>query len=241
MKSSAASFLFHSAATARLLTFCLLIVAMLAETGCVSQRAYEQARAEADELTRSLNTAREDVRGLGNYIADLEATNRREDAAVTELRAAIQREEETLPILRQRANEKLTLLHTQVANLANQSRLLARQIADAKQESASLKVLVTQYKQEVEEARILPEPALSATSMPPTVPPADAPIPPPVAAPNPVTPPQQMAQVTPVTPAKPPAPSRPVQTPTQAAEESWIDMIMNRFLSLWNWILGLFS
>lgn len=222
---------------------CLLTGIMLSGAGCVSQRAYDRIKAERDELTRSLNAERAGVNELERHIAELQAANRVEDNAATELRAAIEREEEQLPVLRQRAGAQLASLNTQVANLVHQSRMLARQVADARRESGSLKVLVAQYKQEVEEAQSLPElPVSPSPASEPTLtqPVVDQPAPT-MASPAPMTPPQQMAQVTPVTPVKPPASPRPVQTPTETVEESWIDMIMNWLSSVWNWILGLFS
>jgi hypothetical protein len=225
---------------------CLLAGILLVGTGCVSQRAYDQVKAERNDLTRALDAERANVSELDRHIAQLKAANREEDDAATELRTAIQREQERLPLLTQRANAQLVSLQTQVANLVHQSRLLARQVADAKRESSSLKVLVAQYQQEVEEAQSIPEPFAS----PPSPEPASTPAPtqpiiaqptPAVAAPNPVTPPQQMAQVTPVTPVKPPAQPRPVQTPSTPVEESWFDMVINWLSSVWNWIFGLFS
>ena len=246
MNDSAASFTRYLTTAVRVLPCCVFIVAMLAEIGCVSQRAYEQARHEADELNRSLEAARAEVTELGQRIGELETENQEKDTAAAELRASAQSEVEALPVLRRRANEKLTLLHTQVASLVSQSRGLARKIADAKKEHASLKVLVAQYKEEIEDARLLAETAEPEPTMAPPDPPipaaapmAEAQIPPPVASPNPVTtPPQQMAQVTPVTPAKSPPPAPPPSVPE---EESWFDMIMNFFVSIWDWITGLFS
>jgi hypothetical protein len=219
---------------------------MLLETGCVSQRAYEQAKSEAEELNRSLDAARAEVNELGQRIGELENDNTQKNAATGELRESLQREVELLPVLRRRANDKLKLVQAQVASLISQSHGLAKKIADAKQESASLKVLVAQYKEEIEEARLLAETAAPSPSMMPSAPAipaqqAEAPIPPPVAAPNPVTPPQQMAQVTPVTPAKPAAPPRPATPPSPPEEESWFDMIMNWLSSAWDWVTGLFS
>jgi hypothetical protein len=243
MKIPVASFLDTGAAAGRLLGVLVLLLALLAETGCVSQRAYQQARAEADELTRSLHVVRDEVRVLGLHADELQAANREEENATAELRTAIQREEDSLPVLRKRAHEKLALLNVQVAHLVSQSRLLARQIADAKQERASLKVLVAQYKKEAEDAPPLPEPIPATASVEaPSAPvdsQAEAHAPVSVATPAPVPPPQQMAQVTPVTPVKPPGSPHP--TPTEAGGDSLIDTIMTWVLSLWNWILALFS
>lgn len=227
------------------ITACLLIMAVLAASGCVSQRAYEQARAEADELARSLDATRADVQELGQHIAHLQAANEAEDAAATELRTAIQREADMLPLLRQRASERLTLLQAQVVTLVNQSRALTRQVSDAKQEHTNLKALASQYKKEAEEARSMPEPepAPAEVLMPAAEPmlTTAAPTPPPVAAPTPITPPQQMAQVTPVTPVKPQALPRPIQAPPAPVEETWFDMVMGWMIGVWDWIVGLFG
>ena len=68
---------------------------------------------------------------------------------MSELRSAIRREEEQLPILRQRA-EDTRIAKTQVATLMNQSWHLARKIVDIRQESVSLQAKVAQYKEEIE-------------------------------------------------------------------------------------------
>ena len=224
------------------ISVCLIIGAILAASGCVSQRAYEQAKAEAGELARSLDATRADVQALDQHITQLQAANQTEEALATELRTAVQREADMLPILRRQASERLTSLQGQVVTLINQSRKLARQVSDAKREHTNLKALVSQYKHEAEEARSVPEPSVAEVPMPAQAPlVAGEPIPAPVAAPAPITPPQQMAQITPVTPAKPQALPRPVQTPPAPVDESWFDMVMGWFSSVWDWFMGLFG
>jgi hypothetical protein len=75
----------------------VLAVTLLLEVGCVSRHTYDRVKAETLEQTQALEAVREDIRGLEREIAGLQASNRREDAATSELRAAIQREEEQLP------------------------------------------------------------------------------------------------------------------------------------------------
>lgn len=239
MKHSAAS---SSSNSVSGITVCLLIGAVLAASGCVSQRAYEQARAEADELARTLDATRADVQELDHHIARLQAANQTEEALATELRTALQREAEMLPVLRRRASERLVSLQAQVVTLVNQSRTLVRQVSDAKREHGNLKTLVAQYKQEIEQARSVPEPSPAEVPMPVDAPPVVAePLSPPVAAPAPLTPPQQMAQVTPVTPVKPQALPRPIPTPPEPVDETWFDMVMGWIGSVWDWIMGLFG
>jgi hypothetical protein len=224
------------------MTACLLLGAILAASGCVSQRAYEQARAEADELARTLDATRADVQALDQHIAQLQAANQAEDALATELRTALQREADMLPILRRRASERLTALQAQVGTLINQSRTLVRQVSDAKQEHSSLKTLVAQYRQEAETVSSMPEPASTDFPMTVAAPPVAAEAPPvAAAAPAPITPPQQMAQVTPVTPVKPQALPRPIPTPPEPVDETWFDMVMGWIGSIWDWIMGLFG
>lgn len=226
----------------RRITSCVLAGILLIGTGCVSQRAYDQIKAEHNELTRALDAERANMTELDRHIATLQAANKTEDEAATNYRAAIQRNQQ----LMRRASEDMTSLQTQVANLVYQSKQLARQVADAKREHHSLTTLVAQYKEEVEEAQSLAESA----NMPPAISPpiaesdvsqSPAPVAPTMAAPNPVSPPQQMAQVTPVTPVKPPASTRPAQSQPEPLEESWIDMVMSWLSSIWSWIFGLFS
>jgi septal ring factor EnvC (AmiA/AmiB activator) len=224
------------------ITGCFLAGILLIGTGCVSQRAYDQIKAEHDELTRALETERANMSELDRHIAVLQTANKTEDEAATNYRAAIQRNQQ----LMRRASEDMTSLQTQVANLVYQGKQLARQVADAKREHHSLTTLVAQYKEEVEEAQSLTESA----SMPSAVPPPTAesavsqppvPVAPTMAAPNPVSPPQQMAQVTPVTPVKPPASTRPAQSQPEPLEASWIDMVIGWLSSIWDWLFGLFS
>lgn len=226
-----------------LLGFCILALTLLTETGCVSQRAYERLRAETDEMSRSLITVREEVAVLHQSISSLEAANREEEHTAEELRAAVQREVELLPILRQQAHERMASLQMQITTLAGQSRMLAKQVAVARRESNSLKVLVAQYKREMEEARTSLEPPPSP-AMPETpvltesVEDASSSM---ESVPSPVTIPQQVAQTAPITPVKQQPPPDPPQAPAQTGHESWIDVMMNWLSSIWNWILGLFG
>lgn len=242
----------HTAASlslvGRRITGCLLAGILLIGTGCVSQRAYDQIKAEHEELTRALEAERANMTELDRHIAALQAANKTEDEAATSYRMAIQHNQQ----LMRRASEDMASLQTQVANLVYQGKQLARQVADTKREHRSLTTLVAQYKEEVEEAQslaessvppesanmpaaVLPPIAESQVSQPP------APVAPTMAAPNPVSPPQQMAQVTPVTPVKPPASTRPAQSQPEPLESSWIDMVMTWLSSIWSWIFGLFS
>ncbi len=130
--------------------FCVLAAVVFLEVGCVSRGTYEKVKAETLEQTQALEAVRGDVRELDQEIAGLQASNRREDAAMSELRGTIQREEEQLPIMRQRAEDALASLKTQVATLMNQSWQLARKIVDIRQESVSLQTKVAQYKEEIQ-------------------------------------------------------------------------------------------
>jgi septal ring factor EnvC (AmiA/AmiB activator) len=176
------------------------------------------------------------VSELDRRIADLQAANRREDAATTELRAAIQREQDQLPILRQRADAQLASLQAQVAHLVNQSRALTRQIADAKRESASLRALTEQYKQELEEPSPLLVPMASETGEP------MAPTPSSTVSPgspvNPAVPPQQTARIAPVAAPQPSIPPPPAQINPDPVDDSWTGMIMSWLSSLWSLIFG---
>jgi septal ring factor EnvC (AmiA/AmiB activator) len=232
----------------RRITGCVLAGILLIGTGCVSQRAYDQIKAEHDELTRALDAERANMSELDRHIAVLQAANKTEDEAATNYRTAIQHNQQ----LMRRASEDMTSLQTQVANLVYQGKQLARQVADVKREHHSLTTLVAQYKEEVEEAQSFAESSAppASASMQPAIPPATAEsavaepsvsVAPTMAAPNPVSPPQQMAQVTPVTPVKPPASTRPAQSQPEPLEASWIDMVMNWLSSVWSWIFGLFS
>jgi uncharacterized protein YlxW (UPF0749 family) len=216
---------------------CVLAGVVFLEVGCVSRRTYEKVKAETLEQTQALEAVREDVRELDREIEGWQASNRREDAAVSELRAAIRREEEQLPIMRQRAEDTLALLKTQVATLMNQSWHLARKIVDIRQESASLQAKVAQYKEEIEKARSstmasdLNKPAISQVTV------TEALAAPPPANPNAAV--EETAPATPgVSPVTPTVPSPSVSVEPPAVSTSWIDIITSWFTKIWSWLFG---
>jgi septal ring factor EnvC (AmiA/AmiB activator) len=214
----------------------VLAVMFLAETGCVNRHTHDRVKAETLVQTQALEAVREDLRELDRVIAELQAANRHEDATTAELRATIQREEEQLPIMRQRAEDTLASLKTQVATLMNQSWHLARKIADIRHESASLQTRVAQYKEEIEQARtpmmvaseretpVISEvstPSVASTQEAELTQVAQAALPPP--SPGPV---------------KPSVPSPSVKADPPSANESWIDSIIGWFVKIWNWLLS---
>ncbi len=215
------------------LGFCLLLGA-----GCVSQHTYDTVRTEADELTRALDAARSETQTLEQEIATLKLRNKQEDAALAEVRAAIRDTMEAAPMVRQRADDKLGALQTQVAYLVNQNRLLGREMADAKQERVSLQALAAKHKQEVDEASrsVLTPSAFTQPPQPgvpnrltPSVPtPVPHPVPPSVttaSAPSPPSLPVKTATV-----------PRPANAVPNQPDESWTGMIKSWASSLWDWI-----
>ncbi len=222
---------------------CLLAAALLTDIGCVSRRAYEQIKAETIEHTQALEAAREDIKELDQQIAGLQAANRHEDAIAGELRATIQREEAQLPIMRQQAEERLSSLKTQVANLLNQSWHLARKIADIRDESASLQAMASRYKQEMEEAHASLRRVASHSTKPSvtqTTPAEEPSIPalPPI---EDMAPPQVAQAVSPaphLAPVAPSASSSPVNVEPSTTNDSWIGMITSWLLALWNWLIS---
>ena len=222
---------------------CLLAATLLTDIGCVSRRAYEQIKAEAIEHTQALETAREDIKELDQQIAGLQTANRHEDAIVGELRATIQHEEEQLPIMRQQADERLSSLKTQVANLLNQSWHLARKIADIRDESASLQTMANRYKQEMEEAHASLRQVASHSTKPSVTraTPAEEPsipTPPPI---EEIASPQVAQAVSPppdLEPVAPHASSSSVNVEPSTTNDSWIDMITAWLLAFWNWLIS---
>jgi len=225
-------------AIARQCCFFLLAAVLITEAGCVSRHAYEKARAEADDLSRTLDIARTDVSELDRQIAELQAANRQEDAATTGLRAAIQREQDQWSVLRQRADAQLASLQAQVAHLINQGRALTRQIADAKRESASLHAMATQYKQELDEAQAMPAPIPTMAAEPIMPRPAMTSGAPSVMPGDPGGVPQQTAQVAPVAAPKPVIPPPPANAEPAPVDDSWTGMLASWFSMLWSWIFG---
>ncbi len=220
---------------------CMLAAVLLLEAGCVSRRTYERVKAETLEQTQALEAVREDIKELDRETAGLQASNRREDAAVSELRAAIQREEEELPIMRQRAENTLASLKVQVATLMNQSWHLARKIVDIRQESDSLQTRVARYKEEMELARA---PAVAASDRnKPAMTQADISESSSLSVfPNQDPEPTQVAQAAPPppspAPAKPSVSSQSVNVDPPGANDSWIGMITNWFYKIWSWLFG---
>ena len=220
---------------------CLFVVVLLMEVGCVSRSTYERAKADAQENTRALEAVREDVKELDEQIAGLQAANRREDTTTAELRATIQREEEQLPIMRQRAEDMLASLKTQVATLMNQSWHLAHKIADIRHESASLQTMVAQYKQEMEAAQSAPlmaadqnGPLLTQATVTEAI--AAPPLPSPSLE---VTDIAQAAPVPPThAPVTPSVPSPSVNVEPPAASDSWVGMIIGWLTTFWNWLFS---
>ena len=221
------------------ITACVLAGALFTEVGCVSRSAYERIKAETHEHTRALESVRDEVKELNQQIAGLQAANRHEDATTAELRAAVQREEEQLPAMRQRAEAMLTSLKGQVAALMNQSWSLARKIADLRHESASLQNAAAKYRQEREDAQApLPvaadedEPGTTSTMTAEPLTPSASPTLEPV-----------MTQLTEPTPSSPslssstssvPAPS--INADPPEIDNSWIGMILSWLTTFWNWL-----
>lgn len=222
------------ARTAGLSCIVSLVAAVLLSGGCVSQRLYDKARGQSEELARALEAERVEVRDLDQRVTGLQTSNRQLDAATTETLAAIQRELEQEALWRRHADERLAVLQTQAASLLNQNRLLAHEMAEAKQERTTLQAMVAQYKEELTAALppLAPTPALPPLSPPPTAP-MSVPAPASVSAP-----PAQAAPPAAVAPVKPTVPtSAPKHEPAQA-DESWIGRIKQWVSSLWEWIFG---
>lgn len=223
------------------ITVCVLTGMLLIEVGCVSQSAYERLKAQAQEDTQMLESVQGEVKELDQLIAGLQAANRQEDATTAELRMTLQREEEQLPVIRQRAEVMLTSLKGQVSALMNQSWHLARKIAELRHESASLQSTAAQYKQELEDAQAAvpistdeEEPgvaqAIVAEPPAPAEPPSQAPI---VA--------QRPEPVAPTANLSPPAPSTPspsMTTDSSGTDDSWISIILTWLTTFWNWLLS---
>src|SRR5215217_7822250 len=213
--------------------------ALLAIVGCVSQQTYDKTRAEANDLTRALEMARLDVTEMERRIDALQALNKKEDARTAEIRAAIQVETDSAPIFRQRADDRIAALQTQLAHLLNQGRQLRSNLAEIKQEGASFQAVLTQSKQDLEESPLM---SLATRSVPlGQSPPAPSPVPL-AALTSPIpTPVPQVAvpQPAPIdSPAKPSAPTRPLKGGQVQTDDSWTGMIKGWVSGLWGWIFG---
>lgn len=217
----------------------LLAVILLIGSGCVSQQTYDKTKAEADELRRTLEAERIGLTELDHQIAVLHDLNKKEDAAATDARAAIQHELETAPIRRQQAEEQQSALQTQMAQLINQIRTVKREMAEAKQERTSLQAMVTQYKQELDEGMGFSTPTASNSPVPSTALSPLTPIPSAVSPSNPPTPtPSPNVQATPEPPVKPVIPVRPTKGGPAQEDDSWTGLIKSWVSSIWEWIFG---
>jgi hypothetical protein len=204
-------------------------------TGCVAQSTYDSQVAEAAKLQQNLATTQVETAELAKQVAEVQTSNKQLDAMAQDLRAAIQREEDTAAVFRQRSQDRIAALQTQVASLVNQGRTLGRDIADAKQQNASLRASVAQAKRELQEQR---ESAAQPASMPGlSSGPHTAMAPNPVQAPTPEppAPPQQFTQAVPPTPA-PPVVATPPPAEPPPADKSWTGWFMTWLSGLWNWI-----
>ena len=219
---------------------CVLAGALFTEIGCVSRSAYERVKAETQEYTRALESVRDEVKELDQEIDGLQAANRHEDATTAELRAAVQREEEQLPVMRQRAEAMLTSLKGQVAALMNQSWSLARKIADLRHESASLQNAAAMYRHEREDTQESPLPVAADEDEPGTASAVIAEPLTPSASPtlDPVV--AQLAEPTPSSPgllsSTPSVPAPSIHADPPEIDNSWIDMILSWLTTFWNWL-----
>ncbi len=231
------------------IALCLLGAALLMDIGCVSQRAYERIKAEAAEHTQALETVWEEVRGLDQEIAGLQATNRHKNITIDELLAAIQREQELLPVMREEAEERHSSLKTQVASLLDQSWHLARKISDIRHESTSLRAMAARYKQEMEQAHAQAPVLVASHSNTPSV--ADSTttealsaqeLPPVEESERPQIEPPRVAQaVSPapnLTPVTSSTPSSSINVEPPPTNDSWFDMIVGWLLGFWNWLFS---
>jgi hypothetical protein len=219
---------------------CLFIGMFLSGVGgCVSQQTYDTTRTEADELARALETARTDMKEVEQHIATLDTLNQKEGAALAEARAAIQQDTEASPMVRQRADDRLAALQTQVAYLVNQNRLLARDMSGAKQEGVSLQALVTQYKQEMEDIQPLPSSFPSTSSLrtpspePVSIPSLSSPIPTPAPATTVTLPPSNSSM-----PTQAAAAPHVVKPNSAPMDDSWTGMLKTWVSTVWGWIFG---
>ncbi|MBL8072739.1 MAG: hypothetical protein JNL29_00115 [Nitrospira sp.] len=223
------------------ITVCVLAGALSTELGCVSRSAYERLKADTQEHTRALESVRDEMQELDQLIAGLQAANRHEGTTTAELRAAVQREEEQLPVMRQRAETMLTSLKGQVAALMNQSWHLARKIADLRHESALLQSTAAHFKQEAEETQAALPAASASDEEEPALPQAVSAEPP-----MPLESPAEesiVAQlIPPVSPTSslsasaPPTPSMSADIP--GTDNSWVGMILSWLTTFWNWLLS---
>lgn len=224
------------------------VCAMLMCLGCVSQRTYDQARAEADRLGRSLAGEQAELQDIEQELGALQRSTRAAETELAQLHAAMNQALEDATQTRQRADDRMAALQTQVAFLVNQSRALRRDLAEAKQEGVSLQASVSRYKSDLEDMRPSFSTGPSApVSMPPLPAPASlTPSPAPAAVPTPTAAPA--VSVPPAAPATPQAatdgegPAKPITTrPTKPSPEndtSWTGLIKSWVANIWDWIFG---
>lgn len=206
-------------------------------TGCVAQSTYDKEVAETAKIRETLAEAQVEAAALLKQVQDLQASNRELDNTAETVRAAIQREEEATAALRQRAQDRLATLQTQLAGLINQRRILGRDLADAKQQNASLRASVAQVKRELEErqAQLAQVTPLPAAPVAPEAGAAGTPMQSP--SPGQSAPQQEAAKAAPPAATPPPGSTVPAAEPAPV-DESWAGWLMSWLASLWSWIFN---
>jgi hypothetical protein len=206
-------------------------------TGCVAQSTYDKQVAETATIRETLAQAQAETAELLAQVQELQASNRELDNTTETVRAAIQHEEEATAALRQRAQDKLAALQTQLASLINQRRIVARDIADAKQQNASLRASVAQLKHDLEERQAAATQVLPMPTTPGALESGAAGTPMQSPPPGQSASPQEATQASPPTATQPPvSPAPPAES--APADESWAGWLMSWLSSLWSWIFN---
>ncbi len=208
---------------------------LISLAGCVSQSTYDMQVAATADLKQALAQAQLEVADLAKQVAALQAASRELETQASEARAAVQREDAASAALKQKSQDKLVALQTQMAALVTHSHTLGRSLADAKQQNASLRLSAKQTKRELDELRDAPPPPAVIPAALPVSGPAVTPASTPEAAAPTVQPTTQTAQAAPPAPAQPAAGSTP-QPAATPADESWTAWLLNWLTSLWAWI-----
>ncbi len=191
-----------------------LVIATLMAAGCVSDKKYKEALAEADTAKTELERTRAQKNALEQQVKTLKDLNVKFGSEAQAARDELQRIEHGRDKERASLETRTKELEDKIKQLSAQNRSVRSEVEDVKRHNATLKSLVARYQKELKER---------SRSVPDTFPPSSAIAPSPSPAPAPPVP-------SPSAPSTMPAPSQPSSSAMNVNKASANDMVL--FLGL---------
>ncbi len=191
-----------------------LVIATLMAAGCVSDKKYKEALAEADTAKTELERTRAQKNALEQQVKTLKDLNVKFGSEAQAARDELQRIEHGRDKERASLETRTKELEDKIKQLSAQNRSVRSEVEDVKRHNATLKSLVARYQKELKER---------SRSVPDAFPPSSAIAPSPGPAPAPPVP-------SPSAPSTMPAPSQPSSSAMNVNKASANDMVL--FLGL---------